>query len=350
MAHHSAERRCRTCGSPYSVSPANLISRHSTSDGSVGYARCPHGHVDLVLGADERHARHATVDGAPSTSHCSRANAAGREVRARQASLHVRRRGAGEPLVLVHGVGSSGSSWEPALDRLTAHHDVLVVDLPGHGQSPPMPTNQPYTVEGYVEAVLTAMADARFETPHVAGNSLGGAVALELAFRGRVSSATAISPIGFWRGLERTYCMASLRAMRRLGSLTPETFAQLTRFRPLRRVLLAQFMAHPQLLTPNQAEAAVRDFTTSPALLATLPHTKHYVLDRTTNVEVPVTVAWGTRDFLLPPWQQRRAARLLPHATQVALSACGHVPMADDPAAVASAILATTRAAGRFAR
>ncbi|MEV4561646.1 hypothetical protein AB0K51_32340 [Kitasatospora sp. NPDC049285] len=55
--------------------------------------------------------------------------------------------------------------------------------------------------------------------------------------------------------------------------------------------------------------------------------------------EVPVTIAWGTRDLLLPNAQGRRARRALPTARFVPLVGCGHVPMGDDPALVARVVL-----------
>jgi pimeloyl-ACP methyl ester carboxylesterase len=54
---------------------------------------------------------------------------------------------------------------------------------------------------------------------------------------------------------------------------------------------------------------------------------------------VPVTIAWGTRDALLPPTQARRARRLLPRARHLWLRGCGHVPMSDDPVQVAGVLL-----------
>ena len=59
---------------------------------------------------------------------------------------------------------------------------------------------------------------------------------------------------------------------------------------------------------------------------------------------VPTTIAWGTRDRVLPPAQAARARRRLPDATHVALRGCGHLPMLDDPRLVTRVILAGTEA------
>ena len=110
--------------------------------------------------------------------------------------LDHHRGGAGEPLVLVHGIGHTWRGWRPMLPALERHFDVLAVDLPGFGHSPPLPAGQACTPEALADAVEAAMDAAGFETAHLAGNSLGGWIALILARRGRARTVTAISPAG----------------------------------------------------------------------------------------------------------------------------------------------------------
>ncbi|MFD0775677.1 alpha/beta fold hydrolase, partial [Streptomonospora algeriensis] len=111
--------------------------------------------------------------------------------------------GKGEPVLLLHGLGHHRRAWQPVVADLAPHHRVLAPDLPGFGDSPapgpealydPCP---PYDVGFLVDAVLKLCADLGLERPHVVGNSLGGAVALEMAVRGKAASVTALSPIGF---------------------------------------------------------------------------------------------------------------------------------------------------------
>src|SRR5688500_8806710 len=110
--------------------------------------------------------------------------------------LDHHRGGAGEPLVLVHGIGHTWRGWKPMLPELERHFDVLAVDLPGFGHSAPLPAGQACTPEELADAVEQAMDAAGFETAHLAGNSLGGWIALILARRGRARTVTAISPAG----------------------------------------------------------------------------------------------------------------------------------------------------------
>src|SRR4051812_30410237 len=104
------------------------------------------------------------------------------------------RRGAGEPLVLLHGQGLSRRSWDPVVDLLADHFDVIAVDLPGHGRSPRQPAGAGYAPNDLARAVAELLDELGLRTAHVAGNSLGGWVALELGRLGRGRAVTALAP------------------------------------------------------------------------------------------------------------------------------------------------------------
>src|SRR3954471_8210481 len=108
------------------------------------------------------------------------------------------RRGRGEPLVLLHGQGLSRRSWDPVVDLLTDHFDVIAVDLPGHGQSPRQPTGAGNTPADLARAVAELLDQLGVSTAYVAGNSVGGWVALELARLRRARTVTALAPGGLW--------------------------------------------------------------------------------------------------------------------------------------------------------
>jgi pimeloyl-ACP methyl ester carboxylesterase len=124
------------------------------------------------------------------------------------------RRGSGTPLVLLHGIGHRWQAWEPVIDTLAEHHDVIAIDLPGFGQSPVPDAGMPAQMSGTVSAVGDFFDSLDLDHPHVAGNSLGGAIALELAAAGRVASATALSPAGFFTAAERRAAVRTLSVMR----------------------------------------------------------------------------------------------------------------------------------------
>ena len=112
-------------------------------------------------------------------------------------SLAYERAGSGPSLVLLHGLGHRRQGWAAVRDKLTPHRDVISVDLPGHGQSPPLRTGGHAPVEAIAEQIATLLSELGLSRPHLAGNSLGGTIALTLAAQGRAASVTALSPAGF---------------------------------------------------------------------------------------------------------------------------------------------------------
>src|SRR4051794_34677381 len=113
--------------------------------------------------------------------------------------LAYERHGAGEPLVLLHGVTHRRQAWYPVLDELAEQREVILVDLPGHGQSPPFVLDG-LSVKDALRRDFEGFLDhLGLERPHLAGSSLGGLVALRAAVPGRARSVPALSPAGFWR-------------------------------------------------------------------------------------------------------------------------------------------------------
>ena len=107
--------------------------------------------------------------------------------------LHHHREGEGQPLALLHGIGSRWQMWRPVLPALAAEHDVVALDLPGFGASPMPPAGTPAGVDSLCALVADFLDELGLDRPHLAGNSLGGLIALELARRGRARSVCAIS-------------------------------------------------------------------------------------------------------------------------------------------------------------
>ena len=136
-------------------------------------------------------------------------------------TLNQHRGGSGEPLVLLHGIGHTWRGFRPMLPRLEPHFDVLAVDLPGFGHSARFHHGTVPSPEALADSVAEAMDAAGFETAHMAGNSLGGWVALELARRGRARTCTAISPAGLAHGRENELARSVLLAMRWLARNSP---------------------------------------------------------------------------------------------------------------------------------
>ena len=251
-------------------------------------------------------------------------------------SLSHERRGQGEPLVLVHGIGSQWQMWAPVLDAVAASRDAIAVDLPGFGESPRL--DEPPTPERLAEAVAELLDALGLETAHVAGNSLGGGIALELGRLGRARSVCGLSPVGFQRGPERIYTYASMRAMAAFTRKRRRAQRALEHSHPGRILAGGQIFGRPWAVPPAALEHATASIRHAPGFDPALPRAVRW--DWTAgDLPVPVTIAWGTRDRLLLPHQALRARRLMPSARLVWLTGCGHIPMWDDHGQVADALL-----------
>jgi pimeloyl-ACP methyl ester carboxylesterase len=176
----------------------------------------------------------------------------------------------------MHGIGSRWQIWEPVMGRLAEHHDVIAVDLPGFGASPMPPPGTPPGIDSQIALVSEFLTQLSVERPHVAGNSMGGLLALEMAARGLARSATALSPAGFASRVEMSYGRASLwlsvRLARRTARYADTLFA--TAFG--RKVGLGLFLARPERLSGAEAAENTRALAGAPWFDATLPALRAY--------------------------------------------------------------------------
>lgn len=260
--------------------------------------------------------------------------------------MNHHREGSGPALVLIHGIGHHWQGWRPVIDRLAPEFDVIACDSPGFGRSKPLPADVEPTVPAYAEAFERFFSELGLDRPHVAGNSMGGAIALELARRGAARSVVAISPAGFWTDRERRFCQLSLAALTGLPTWARPTVKALAGTVPGRVLLFAQLFAHPERIPADEAVSTLEDAWAAPAFAGALAAFDRY---RFTDPEqlrgAEVTVAWGRHDRLLLYGRQApRARAALPWARHVTLGA-GHTPFFDDPAAVAEVIRSTALAA-----
>jgi pimeloyl-ACP methyl ester carboxylesterase len=230
--------------------------------------------------------------------------------------------------------------WLPVLPALAAERDVVALDLPGFGRSPPLAGETP-SPAALARAVAAALGRLGITRPHLAGNSLGGWVALELVRAGHARSATCLSPGGFWSAGELAFARASLRASVALARGLRRAARPLLATRAGRAVLLAQMYGRPGRVPAEDAVRAIEAFAAAPGFEATLEATSdpRGFAPFAGGPGAPITIAWGRRDRLLLPRQALRAAERIPSARIVFLPRCGHVPTWDDPALVARILL-----------
>jgi pimeloyl-ACP methyl ester carboxylesterase len=193
-----------------------------------------------------------------------------------------------------------------------------------------------------VDAVERDLDAAGFETAHLAGNSLGGWIAFELAIRGRARSVVALSPAGGWEpgSREERRVRALFHRLHKLTTAVSPRVDSLMRRPRLRHALLWQVVAHGERMRPAAAAQMVRDSAGCPVYFelmdAILRDGPPRALD---GVTCPVLLAWGTRDRIIPsPDYSQRLRNMLLNAEWLELPGLGHVPMSDDPELVARTI------------
>ncbi|MBB4660713.1 alpha/beta fold hydrolase [Conexibacter arvalis] len=259
----------------------------------------------------------------------------------------LHRGGSGEPLVLLHGFTDTWRTWELTLPALERRHDVLAPTLAGHAGGPPLDGELHMAL--LADEVERAMDAAGFETAHVAGNSLGGWVALQLAARGRARTVTALAPAGGWDEGDDSFreVLAHFTEMRmQLAPLFPHADAIAATEEGRRRAmrLIATNWDHiPAELVAHEIRGVV-GCDGAEAMIA-LALREGWPVEAE-KIACPVRVVWGTGDQVLP-WPSA-AARYrrdwLPHADWVVLDDVGHCPQLDVPLEAAQLIAGFTGA------
>lgn len=251
----------------------------------------------------------------------------------------VEEHGVGDPVVLVHGLGTDASAWDRIVPLLASNYRVLTVDLPG------------YALNSHVDYVphaddLAAGLDALLARLDIAsavfvGHSFGGAVSLITAhhYPSRCAGLALIAPGGFGVELNPVVPLMGTRAgaamLRALyaprAARTIERIAARVESRSVgSRVRIAELMETYDRLRTRKAreqfQASVRE---SMALNSDIDRTQIVI-----NARIPVLVLWGREDRVLPPWQAKNVSSMLPWSTVRMLDGVGHTPHRSTPDAV----------------
>jgi len=248
-----------------------------------------------------------------------------------------------EPLVLFHGLTDSPRTWDLVRPALEAHHEVHVPALLGHHGGPPYRDDpSPRAVADQAERELDA---AGLETAHLVGNSLGGAIAILLAARGRARSVVAFAPAGGWSEDDpaRKKVVSFYRMTQNMvadSAPRAEEIASTPKGRARALALMVENTDHvPAELVVHQIRAAAD----CPIALPFIELTATEDYEEPGSIDVPVRIAWGTKDRMLPwPDAARRFYDLVPSAEWVELDGLGHIVQLDDPDRTVRTILEVT--------
>jgi pimeloyl-ACP methyl ester carboxylesterase len=254
--------------------------------------------------------------------------------------IEIHEGGAGEPLVLLHGVGGSWHIWKPVLPLLETHYRVIAPTLPGHPGG--VAVNGEPTIAALADALIAQLRARGVETAHVAGNSLGGFLSVELARRGFARSVTALSPAGGWRHRGDFEALSRNLLLRyRVMPIVWVLFWLFMGIASVRKALAKDTMHRGDLVSTRDFRSMLRSFMRTTMMPRLFRNTgAQGGLQPLPSTGTPVRVAWCADDRILPferygrPFLDR-----VPHAEHVVIENVGHVPMYDDPQAVAGTIL-----------
>jgi len=253
------------------------------------------------------------------------------------------RAGYGEPLLLLHGIGTTRADFTALRPALDGQYEVLAPDLPGHGESAPLASRP--SIAAVVDALEADLDTLGLGRVHVLGSSLGARLALELAVRGRARSVVAISPPGLGLPPERVYQGAVMGTARVLMRAMGPFIDVAARFPAGRVLLLTNLRSAPWLSSEAEARAMRAGFAHTPdfwqqlwwTVLADVPAG----LDK---IDCPVILAQGTVDVMASV-QTPRYLAFIPRSRFQPLVGAGHAPQSDAPHAILQLVHEATTAA-----
>ena len=254
------------------------------------------------------------------------------------------RRGAGKPLLLIHGIGGSWRSWNTIIDDLALEREVIAVDLPGHGDTPKLAGET--TIASLSDAVTEFLDENNLTGIDVVGSSMGARLVLELARRGGVvGSVVSLDPGGFWQGWQVPFFYHTVNLSVKLVRALQPVMPQISWSAIGRTLLLAQFSARPWRLSPEIVLDEMRSFAESPVfdeLLYDLAYGEEQKGAPKNLIKKPLTIGWGKRDRVCLSSQSKLALEKFPDAQLFWFDHCGHFPQWDSPAETVRLILDST--------
>lgn len=257
--------------------------------------------------------------------------------------LHHVRKGAGDPLVLVHGIGGTWRSWSPIIDQLAAQREVIAVDLPGFGETPV--AHDGGSIASFADAMTAFLEEHDLRGADLVGSSMGARLVMELARRGVGGDVVSLDPGGFWTPGQKRVFGGSLKASIVLVRLLQPVAPALSATAVTRTALLAQLSRKPWKLDRELVLQELRSLAQGPAFDAVLNELLHGPTQEGApagSLPGRMTIGWGRNDLVTLPSQAARAQELFPDAQLHWFEKCGHFPQWDKPQETVDLILTAT--------
>ena len=256
--------------------------------------------------------------------------------------VHVRILGEGEPVFLLHGSFASLHTWDAWQQAMSPYYQTISLDFPGHGLTGPDSLKR-YGIKDYSELVHALAQKLNIEQYHVAGNSMGGAVAMQLAsdYPGNVRSLNLIDAAGA-PVADRTLTDSTAPKKSNSGGAWIFQVARHPVFSKLLLSCTPKFLFAMNMKQVYGDDTKVTDeVTTRYYELMLREGNRQATLDRlsqprNSNIQferltMPTLILWGAEDTWIPVAQGKRLQQALPGSNLVILNGMGHVPMEENP-------------------
>lgn len=266
------------------------------------------------------------------------------------ARIHVRQRGNGPAVFLIHGSFASLHTWSAWEDELSQSFKTVSMDLPGHGLTGPVPSKS-YSTDDYEQLVLALADQLGIDTFYVAGNSMGGNVTWKMALHHpeRVKKIILVDAAGFGRlvndsGKKQEGSVPFIFRMLQsemIGSL-------LTKVTPrfLVRVNMEQVYGDPSKIKPGEVDRFYDLLLREGNRRATMDRLRHPgrdLQDSIRFIRVPTLILWGEMDRWIPVEHATRFRMLIQNSELKIYPTAGHIPMEEIPVETVAEALAFLR-------
>lgn len=246
--------------------------------------------------------------------------------------------GSGDPLLLIHGMGSASTAWKLIQDDLARNFTVITVDLPGHGNTP-LIKGAPMDPHSLGLAVLNEMSELGIERFNLVGNSLGGWIALEMASTSpdRVMAVIGLAPAGLWLNPYNVRYPATALA-RFLARSTSKLAPTAMHFEAARRLGFADVSPRWNEFSYELCLDAVNAMARADGYYPAWDGMLMKRFDGKIPEDIPVTIIFGDTDRTLPATTCQERSIAPAHAKWIVFPNTGHAPMWDSPQDVVAAI------------
>lgn len=252
--------------------------------------------------------------------------------------LVFKRSGAGEPVVLIHGIAGSFDTWDPVLPALGRNHCTIAPDLPGHGRAP-KPRGD-YSLGAFATAIRDLLGALDIPSATIVGHSLGGGIALQFVYQYPelcnrlvlVSSGglgPEVSPILRAATLPGSELFLRMATSDRVENAARSVFGKLGDWGLRGSPTMNSIAQH--MLGLKDAEARHAFVSTARSVM----DLRGQRIDATDRLyladELPLLIVWGERDRFIPVAHAHRAHELVPNSRLEVFEKCGHFPHEEHP-------------------